>query len=242
LAAAIRFWLGFIIGIPALIVTAQMISAKNFKVRIIVSVLIVFIIAFFSSKVMHAFHFNSVKDLSTVANDKYVGFAGGGSLVSEAKPPSEAVGGQPSAVVVNSQETGSAKPAPAGTVVPAKPKKKFKGLFDVLRFVPRGMFTVLFRPFLGEVRNAFGWLAGSEALILFVLFIFAIIRTRLRKFKDPLLIWAFLVILFWSAAYGFVSYNLGTVCRYRLQILPVFLGLMLCMIFMDSRSLKSMKE
>jgi len=242
LSAAIRYWLGFIIGIPALIVTLQMISVRNFRSRIIVSVMIVLVIAFFSSKVMHAFHLNSVKDLSTVANDKYAGFADGGSLVFEDKPRSEAAGVQSGAVVVKAPEAEALKPAPALNAAAKKAKKKFKGISDVFIFVPRGIFTVLFRPFPGEVPNAFGLLAGIEALVLFALFTFAVIRARFRKFKDPLVIWALSVILFWSAAYGFVSYNLGTVCRYRLQILPVFIGLMLYFAFMERGSLKSVKD
>jgi hypothetical protein len=40
--------------------------------------------------------------------------------------------------------------------------------------------------------------------------------------------WAVLLIVVWAAAYGFVSYqNLGGAVRYRLQILPVLVGLLL---------------
>ena len=104
---------------------------------------------------------------------------------------------------------------------------KFNSLRDVILFIPKGMFTVLFRPLPGEVYNVFGFLAGLEDVFLLLLFVLAVKRMRWRELTDPLSIWAILVILTWATAYGFVGFNLGTVCRYRLQILPIFLGLLM---------------
>ncbi len=94
----------------------------------------------------------------------------------------------------------------------------------VVAFIPLGAFTALFRPFPGEVLNPFGLLAGLENLVLVVFLLLAIRRTRWRELQEPLIMWAVFVIVTWSAVYGFVSYqNLGTAVRFKLQILPLLL-------------------
>jgi hypothetical protein len=100
----------------------------------------------------------------------------------------------------------------------------FSGL---LAFLPKGMFTVLFRPLPGEVLNPFGILAGLENLLLLFLVLLTITRARLKDLKDPLILWAITLILVWSAAYGFTAFNLGTVVRFKLQILPLLLGVLM---------------
>jgi hypothetical protein len=102
------------------------------------------------------------------------------------------------------------------------------GPLDLARYAPLGMFSALFRPLPGDVRNAFGVLAGIEDVVLLGLFALAVKRCRLRDFKDPLVFWALAVIFLWALVYAFVSsQNFGTAVRYRVQILPIFLGLLL---------------
>jgi glucan phosphoethanolaminetransferase (alkaline phosphatase superfamily) len=103
----------------------------------------------------------------------------------------------------------------------------FTSIWSIILYIPFGVFTALFRPLPGEVNNAFGFLAGMEGALLLILFVIAMKRMKWRELADPLVIWAVSLVVIWSAAYGFVSYNLGTMGRYRLQILPVFLGLLL---------------
>lgn len=98
----------------------------------------------------------------------------------------------------------------------------------LLAFAPLGAFTALFRPLPGEIMNPFGLLAGVENAVLVGLLLRALVRVRWRTIRDPLVSWAILLVLVWSVAYGFVSYqNLGAAVRFRLQILPVLLGLLL---------------
>jgi hypothetical protein len=103
-----------------------------------------------------------------------------------------------------------------------------KGPLDLAKYAPLGMFSALFRPLPGDVMNAFGVLASVEDVILLGLFALAVKRSRLRDFKKPLVSWALAVILLWALIYAFVSsQNFGTAVRYRVQILPIFLGLLL---------------
>jgi hypothetical protein len=104
----------------------------------------------------------------------------------------------------------------------------FSGIGSMIRFIPLGVFTALLRPLPGEVRNSFGLLAGLENAALLLLTLLAIWRTRVRDFRNPLVLWAATLVVTWSVVYGFVSYqNLGTSVRFRLQILPVFLLLLI---------------
>jgi hypothetical protein len=93
---------------------------------------------------------------------------------------------------------------------------------------PYGAFTALFRPLPREIRTLFGELAGLENLLLLIVVGRAVIRTRWRELKDPGLLWAILCILTWSAAYSVISpQNLGSAVRFKLQILPILLYLVL---------------
>lgn len=99
---------------------------------------------------------------------------------------------------------------------------------DIVLFMPIGMFSALFRPLPGEIGSAFGFLASLENMYLLWLLGVIIVRSRWhRVFKDPLLLWAALLVLTWSSVYGIASYqNLGTAVRFKLQIEPILLLLL----------------
>jgi hypothetical protein len=93
---------------------------------------------------------------------------------------------------------------------------------DMVKFMPVGAFTALFRPLPGEVGNVFGVLASLENLILLSALFLAYRRTRWHEMKDPIIAWAIAFIVVWAAIYGFASYqNLGTAVRFKLQVLPM---------------------
>ncbi len=105
-------------------------------------------------------------------------------------------------------------------------------IVQTARFLPWGVFTALFRPLPGEVQNAFGWLAGIEDLALLWLVALAFMRTRWRELREPVVLWAVSLVLVWAVAYASISYlNLGMGHRYRLQIMPI----LLCVILYLSR-------
>lgn len=104
----------------------------------------------------------------------------------------------------------------------------FSSPLGLVSFLPYGAFTALFRPLPGEVLNPFGLLAGVESGILLVLLIIAVKRTSLSELKEPFILWATLFILIWAMVNGIVSStNFGVGVRYKLQVLPVLLGLLL---------------
>jgi hypothetical protein len=101
------------------------------------------------------------------------------------------------------------------------------GLNDILRLLPFGIFTALFRPLPFEVPNIFGFLQSLENVVLLFLMALAVKRTQLKELNDPIILWAISLILIWAALYGLVVSNLGALVRYKLQIYPIFLGLLL---------------
>lgn len=106
---------------------------------------------------------------------------------------------------------------------------EFHSLGDMLLFLPWGAFTALFRPLPGEITNPllFGTLAGLENGLLVALAALAVRRARRADFREPLIVAGLWFVLIWTVLYSFVSYqNLGSAERFRLQVMPVMLGLL----------------
>lgn len=99
---------------------------------------------------------------------------------------------------------------------------------EIIVFLPIGAFSALFRPLPGEVPSVFGILASVEDVILLWLLGTCILTGRWRRLKkDPLLLWAALLVVTWASIYGIASYqNLGTAVRFKLQIEPILLLLL----------------
>ena len=95
---------------------------------------------------------------------------------------------------------------------------------DIFAFLPLGVFTALFRPFPWELPNLLGILAGLENIFLLLLLSIGFLKTRWRDLKNPIVIWLVLLILTWACVFCFLSYqNFGTAIRYRAQIQPILL-------------------
>jgi hypothetical protein len=101
---------------------------------------------------------------------------------------------------------------------------------QLLAFAPAAGFTALFRPLPFEILSVFGTLSGVENFLLLVLFFRALIRFRLHHLRDYdyAIAAGILLLAVWVLLYGPISYqNLGTAVRFKLQILPIFLALLL---------------
>ena len=104
----------------------------------------------------------------------------------------------------------------------------FAGIQDLVIYLPVGVVTALFRPLPGEVLNPLGLLSGLENLVVLALALVALTRMRARYLRHPVFLWALGFTLLWSAQYGATTAgNLGSLVRYRLQVLPFLLGLVL---------------
>jgi hypothetical protein len=95
-------------------------------------------------------------------------------------------------------------------------------------FLPLGVFTALFRPLPFEAHNLFAMLAAVEGSVLLILLVVALLRLRRVGLGDPVVRWAVSFVVIWSGVYSILSYqNLGAAVRFRLQILPILLLVLL---------------
>ena len=103
---------------------------------------------------------------------------------------------------------------------------RFHNVWSMAKFAPLGAFTALFRPLPGEVLNPFGLLAGLENVVLLALVVRAMRRATWTEVRQPLILWVITLLVVWSVIYGFAStQNLGAAVRWKLQVLPLLLGL-----------------
>lgn len=101
----------------------------------------------------------------------------------------------------------------------------FSSLFDVVKFVPLGVFTALFRPLPGEIGGLFGLLAGVENAFLLIVVTWSVARIIRVRWSFPV-VFTLALLGWWSGVYAFLSYqNLGTAVRFKLQVMPFLLAL-----------------
>jgi hypothetical protein len=99
-------------------------------------------------------------------------------------------------------------------------------LWELVLFTPERMLIAYFRPLPGDVANLFGSLAGFENLGLLIVFIWAVFRLRPAYLRNHVFLWSAGLLLCWGIAYSVVAYkDLGTAVRFKLQILPILLGM-----------------
>jgi hypothetical protein len=99
---------------------------------------------------------------------------------------------------------------------------------QLIAFAPLAGFTALFRPLPFEITSVFGTLSGLENLLLLVMFWRALVRFRLYHIRNHAIAAGILFIAVWVLLYGPISYqNFGTAVRFKLQVLPIFLALLI---------------
>lgn len=97
------------------------------------------------------------------------------------------------------------------------------------KLAPQAIGTSLFRPFLWEAHNPVMLLSALEATF-FLLFTFRIIwRTGLLPTlsligQTPILLMSFIFSLVFAASVGITSSNFGTLVRYKIPLIPFYLG------------------
>lgn len=97
----------------------------------------------------------------------------------------------------------------------------FQSLGGLGAALPWWMFTFLFRPFPGEIDNAFGLLTGIENIAFLLGILWGFWRLGTKGWNDPLLKWGGGLVLAYSALFSVAGYqNLGTAVRWRLPIEP----------------------
>ena len=100
---------------------------------------------------------------------------------------------------------------------------------SMVKLAPQAIGTTLFRPFIWETRNPVMLLSALEAgfFLFFTLRIFwrtGVVRTLGTIGKNPILLLCFVFSLAFSASVGITSSNFGTLVRYKIPMIPFYLG------------------
>lgn len=105
---------------------------------------------------------------------------------------------------------------------------QFTSVGTLLVNLPFGIFTALLRPLPGEIMAPFGLMAGVENLLMIAWVGLLTITVRKRHFQDPIVLWLLIFTLLWATQYGLTTAgNLGSLVRYRLQVLPILVTLLI---------------
>lgn len=94
---------------------------------------------------------------------------------------------------------------------------------------PLALATALFRPTIFEAHNAFSLAAALDNTILFVIFIYALRRSRIRELMQSEVVWMCSFVVMWGVLYGVGTGNLGAISRFKIQVLPIFITLLVYM-------------
>jgi hypothetical protein len=117
------------------------------------------------------------------------------------------------------------------------PDVELTSLTDLVLFTPQSVFAAYFRPLPGDLPQLFGVIAGCEDLVLLILSAWAVLKLRRLYLRNHVFLWAVALLVTWGLAYSLVTYkDLGTAVRFRLQIMPVLLGMVW---FLLSRPMRS---
>jgi hypothetical protein len=105
----------------------------------------------------------------------------------------------------------------------------------VLRSTGISLGTTFFRPFLWECRSPIMFFNALESFAVLLLVLYLLIKTRVTgfftfAFSNPLLLFSFVYFILLGALVGFVSFNFGTLVRYKMPLIP-FLYTYLILLF-----------
>jgi hypothetical protein len=96
--------------------------------------------------------------------------------------------------------------------------------WNMLKYMPRAIFSGLFRPFLWEAGNFLQLLAAFENLVILIIFLYSLKSVK-KIFHSPdrLLIFSMLIYILLLAAFLALSTpNFGTLARYRVGFISFF--------------------
>ncbi|MGB0886736.1 MAG: hypothetical protein ACPGSL_01325 [Vicingaceae bacterium] len=107
---------------------------------------------------------------------------------------------------------------------------------------PAALNVTFFRPYLWEVRNLPTLLGAFEGLILFLMFCYILVKTRLKIIsyilKNKEALFSMLFALVFGVVVGISSYNFGALSRYKIPA-QFFFILSLILVFFESTKTKT---
>ena len=115
----------------------------------------------------------------------------------------------------------------------------------LLKLAPAAINVTLFRPYLWESRKIIIFFSAIESVFLLIFTVFTVFKVGpfkfvLYLFKDPLLLSFFLFTVIFSIFVGLSSFNFGSLVRYKIPCIPLYL-IVLAVILKKDASLGSSK-
>jgi len=110
----------------------------------------------------------------------------------------------------------------------------------IVRKAPSAVWVTLFRPYLWEVKNAVMLLSAVESLGMLFFTFYALYATRgfgmlTAMRRRPEVAFCIVFSIVFALAVGFVSYNFGTLVRYKVPLIPFYLsGLVMAIDYVKS--------
>ncbi|NQT06175.1 MAG: glycosyltransferase family 39 protein [Candidatus Omnitrophica bacterium] len=102
------------------------------------------------------------------------------------------------------------------------PRIDLSSEIEIIKFLPKGIFNFLFRPFFWECRGLLQKMTIPEMFLWYAIFLFGLIGSFVHRknWKRFFLIYFFVAVT--TAAYSLVIANFGTAYRYKATLLPFF--------------------
>lgn len=110
---------------------------------------------------------------------------------------------------------------------------------SILVKAPAAINVSLFRPYLWEVNNPLMLLAGLEGSVFFLLTCVVLIKSRthiINSLSNPAILFSLVFALSFAFAVGIVSYNFGTLFRYKVPLMP-FYGIFLAIAWSKAKEI-----
>lgn len=96
---------------------------------------------------------------------------------------------------------------------------------SMIRLAPEAVNVSLFRPYLWEVSNPLMLMSALESMVLFMLTILVILKSRLDLLKslmNPDILFCLLFSIIFAFAVGVSTFNFGTLSRYKIPLIPFY--------------------
>ncbi len=117
----------------------------------------------------------------------------------------------------------------------------------ILKYLLMSLNVGLFRPYIFEISKPQLLLSGSESLIMLLLAIYTIWKVRFKVFlnvinNSPMLLFSLLFTMIVAIEIGAISFNFGTLVRYKIPIVPFFFAFFLVVLSKGKSSVSRSKK
>ncbi|MGD9327715.1 MAG: hypothetical protein PVH48_02040 [Cyclobacteriaceae bacterium] len=113
----------------------------------------------------------------------------------------------------------------------------------IMRKTPAAIWVTLFRPYLWEAKNLVMFLSAIESFLLFIFTLFAVGRVITKRkinelISNPIVVFCLVFSITFAFAIGLSTYNFGTLVRYKIPMLPLYMIAMFMLLSYSKRPRK----